>query len=219
MRSFSNSTFVLCALLYWSGPGQAQTYLGPTIGYEFSNIRKGERAGIDIYLVDTGFVTRSFIYGIVLEQQLSNKFYLSLNSTYSKKQIDAHIFELAPTDGFQFKYWRNTVVLKYTPAKNWYVGIGPGLGFITDVRTIYTNGGAVPNSGLWRRYNTEYAAGLVVGYHHKRWLFELSWWKGLEFAHDYSNFIKPIESISVAVNYLMKVPWINPGKRIDCPRF
>jgi hypothetical protein len=197
----------------------SQTYITPIIGVDFTEM-KTIQSDPNFYkfdITDKGFSLKSFLFGIKVEQVLSTKLNLSLQSNYTTKKTNAFIFSAIAYDGFKYNYLRSNLSLNYIPIKFLLLGIGYDFNLIKKVK--YTLRGDVftefisslndhgPSFSIGSRWkNLE-----IIGYFHK----------GVNPNSDKSGLsLNPINSIGVYAGYSFKLFKIKSKKKDpNCPKF
>jgi len=216
MKIFQHKITLLLCFVAFLAVVHGQTYLGISVGYDYTQINKGKNVkdeGVyDLYLLEDKYLAGSYFAGIMAEQQLSPKSYLSLNlSYYAKKDAPANwIGVFAPARALRINLFRIKTLFKQEILDNFHVGAGLGVGFNT-VRVVYKSGNAYEIDDLIPK-NISYDSHFVVGYNYRHFLWELGYQKGLGYQKDYSYFVRPMNAFNLTMSYLFKMPSKNKKK-------
>lgn len=196
--------------------GQAQSYVGVILGYDFSRINETNAVPVD--MPDDGYSKKSFFYGLKLEQQLSKSFILSVQGNYTKKDVPAIILNFVPLKGYSFKYYRSSIRLKWRIVENWHIGMGATFNLLANINLVPSHGDEVP----YMQDKKEYGGVLSVGYRYENFIAEVFFNKNIVITSkgDELSLFKPINSLGFCVNYRIKI-FDKPKKRNrkDCPEF
>ncbi len=213
-KIFSFSTYFLISFTTFQV--NAQTYIGPTVGLDFSSIKEKPN-DILFEVFDNGYSNKTFFYGLRIEQQLNNRISLALKGNYTKKEVNALINNFIPMKGFEFEYYRSSLTANWSVFNNWAIGIGPTYHWIKDIQQVTINAGIkAPYMGDKR----EYGGTFTIGFKHWNFLFELNYNKGFKLIEqkDDSGLLKPINSFGVSINYMIRVLNWGKGKKVYCPK-
>ena len=189
---------------------KGQTYLGIGMGYDYTQINKGENVEetreFSLFLTEDKYLAGSVFGSLMIEQQLSPKNYISVNlSYYAKKDAPARwIAVIAPAKALRINLVRIKALFRQEILGNFHVGAGLGVGF-NSVRVVYSGGSVGDTEGIPISGNTSYDTHLVIGYNYKHFLMELGYQKGFRYQDDYSYFVEPMDAYSFTVSYLLKV--------------
>lgn len=207
---------IISITLFFTLQLKAQTFLGATIGRDFSQIHeKPNDILFEVY--DRGYSSRSWFYGLKVEQKLSKDLGLSIQGIYTKKEVDALIYNFAPMKGFEFSLFRTTISLNKTFLNNFSVGLGPSYSLLYNINQVTQNGGLRAPLMNDKR---EIGGAFIVGIKYWNLLLELNYNIPLvpSGGEDEEYSIKPIKSFGISINYMLRVIGSNRGSKIYCPR-
>lgn len=195
----------------------SQTFIGPSLGIDLAEIKE-EPNDVFFEVFDKGYSVESFYYGLRIEQRLSNTLSLTLQGNCTKKKVNALIYNFVPMKGFEFNYFRSSLSLNWSVLNNWMFGIGPTYHSITNINQLTKNGNI---KAPYMDNKNEYGGVFLLGFKYWNFLFELSYRRGINVSstHDESELLKPINSIGISVNYMIKVFGRKKGKAVYCPKF
>lgn len=221
----------------------SQTYVGLTIGADFSTIHPKYIVNQKIYINAYKYLEykfSNFSPGLIIEQKLGKYFSVDINSSFTNKELKiANVIPLfVPLNSFYFAYLKNSIEIKVYPASFFYLGIGK----------TYN-----------RSYNFRYASGngddgVVVGdFEEFGWLFSCGFKYNnffidanlsnsesniLYLREDFNNrklcqigsycynfelsSLKPIQSYRIQFGYLFKIinaPKFERRSSVKCPKF
>ena len=199
-----------------------QTYIGPVLGIERTNIQPGStHPSIEHFIPnDIGTDrTNNIKAGIRIEQYFSKQFSLTLSGTYSK--IKYH--RMRP-DGFSgpstltdnsYKRQEYAVLMNYNVWNALYFGAGGSFSKHNELK-----GG----DDIWGDNQKEYGVLFATYYRYRNFVAELRYNHGFllkESLEDKHVFMRPTRSLSLSVSYLFQVlgPIKRNGKAMDCPTF
>jgi len=202
---------LIISLLWGNHNVFSQSFIEPFIGMDYSQIKTEplfKELGIfEIY--DSGYSQKSLFYGIRAEHYISEKIALSLQLSYTKKEVNAAFSYAAPVEGFDFNYFRSSLKVKFYPSSLFYIGIGPTFNYIYRINHVFTFKDRESNFLLNKK---EYGAMLFSGLAFRNFTIELNYGKGFKFAKndDTYHHFEPISSIGISLGYQLK---ISPKKR------
>lgn len=194
------TVFLLYAMI-----GQAQSYIGVSIGVDYAQIReKNSSNPIGFYTYEGGYTINSVIYGIKGEQYMTEKFSLSLQLSYTKKEFDASVGSYNPINGLKFNSYRGALSLKWYAFDNLYFAPGFTMNYISDINYFSEDG--KEHAFFFIKNKREYGGILSTGYQYKNFLAELSYSRGVSFRDNKERTdFKPINSIGLSLSYLFQV--------------
>lgn len=209
------------SLSYICNSSFSQTYLTPSIGYDFTSMEsvfiEPDFHGFEV--LSPPFSIKGLQYGLEIEQTIYDRLSASFYLSYARRQVEASIYSPISLDGFKFDYWRGNMSLNYGIISYLTIGIGYDYNQIRDLtytfrEQVYSKfrplmidqGLNVSIRGYWK--NIE-----LKGYFHKGMNSNTSD-SPLELS------IRPINYFGVSLGYRIKI--INSfkrGKKAECPTF
>ncbi len=209
-----------CCLCYFYS--FSQTYIGVSLGRDYAHTKAAKNVNvrniIHFKISDKGYSIKSFSYGIELEQVVSDRISISLQSSFTHKDVNAFIFNYIPFVEINFDYYRHSLLVNTTVKEHWILGGGGSFGMLTNInRVLKDREENIPYLG-----NKKEAGALAyVGYRYKGLSVKLSYYGGLKLfsPERNTNKITPIQSINISVNYRLKI--LNKirigGRKVGCP--
>ncbi len=191
---------------------QAQTYIGPLVGMDYSNFRS-----IDLdpqfqtfWITDTGFVNETPFWGFRAKQQIVGSLNLVYQFTYTEKKVNAGVFNFIPFDGIMFKHIRNNLLLNYKLANLLTLGAGGSLNVVNEVHLRLKGEKSDQIIRTFRENGLLFSAGI----NYKNFNLEGLYYHGLT---TYTNLkealiIAPTRSFGIALSYDIRI-WRGWGKR------
>jgi hypothetical protein len=193
----------------------AQTYIGASLGVDCSKVE--ERFNdVGFKIVEPGFSHKSLLFGLRIEQSISNSFFISLQSQYNKKIVGATDRGFLPLDELELKCIKSSLRLNWMPLNSLNLGIGFHNNYISEINRIdngivqYKISGRVKEIGI----------GFCIGYIYKHFFLEFEYANGLNIVGSYekSKSIKPIDSFGISLHYMIEAIERRKGKKVNCPR-
>ncbi len=122
-------------IFYFVQNSTGQTYIGPVIGYDFARLQSNCKGEDDCGFFKTehyGFVRKSPVFGLKIEQYIFKSIYFSFESTITHKYIDAIVTGTSsfPVYGIEFNYFQQYFTLKWRIIKSIYIGAGYNYNYI-----------------------------------------------------------------------------------------
>lgn len=199
----------------------SQTYLTPSIGYDFMSMKSVFIApdfhGFEV--LSSPYSIKGIQYGLKIEQAIYDRLSASVYLSFARRQAEASIYSPISLDGFEFDYWRVNMSINYRIISYLTIGIGYDYNQLRDLTYTFREqtyskfrplmidqGLNVSIQGYWK--NIEFK-----GYFHKGMNSNISD-SPLELS------IKPINYFGVSLGYRIKI--INSfkkGKKAECPTF
>ncbi len=209
-------TFILAILLsFFSFIGISQSFIGPTIGVDFAQIREFKKyysyyvpgRNFDYFEVsENGYSASSILWGLKGEQKIANALSLCVFINYTHKRVKADIGELYfPIEELKFNVFQGSLSLKWYPKKRWHIGTGLLMNYIPHVKILFKDGSDL---GIVLMENRKgYGAIFSTGYEFKNFLLEMYFNKGisLNFEEDRPEDFKAINSLGISLSYLLRV--------------
>lgn len=124
---------ILCFLVLYIAPKSfGQTIVGPIIGYDIARVQSNFKEGDYMYrwTLGNGYIRKSPVFGIKIEQYIVNSFYFSFESSFTHKYIDAESNGVVPLYGIEFDYYQQYFSLRYKIINSIYIGAGVNVNFI-----------------------------------------------------------------------------------------
>lgn len=193
----------------------AQTYIGASIGVDYSKIEE-QYNSVGFRILESGFEHRSMLLGIRVEKPVLNSFFVSLQSQYSSKKVGATDRGFVPFKGLEIKNIRSSLQLNWMPITSLSFGAGFSCNYIIDISKIRAGNSNEKMSGKVK----EAGIGLSIGYIYKHFLIEFDYINGLGIIglDEESKIIKPIDTFGVSIHYMIKVLEKRKGSKVNCPR-
>jgi len=169
-------------------------------------------------IIDKGYSIKSFSYGVELEQVVSDRISISLQSSFTQKNVKADIYGFIPFKEINFDYYRHSLLVNTTIEEHWLLGGGASFGMLTNISRVQSwTEDVVP----YLDNKKEAGALAYVGYRYKGISAKLTYYGGLKLfsSENNSNKFKPIQSINISLNYRLKILdkiRIGSGK-VGCP--
>ena len=220
----------------------SQTYVGLTIGADFSTIHPkyivDQHIFYTVYRYNT-YKFSSFSPGIIIEQKLGKYFSLDINSSITKKKLEItkeqniHIIEI-PYFDYKFTYIKNSICLKIYPISYFYIGVGGNYNFSDNF--VYTFGSGGKSESYIGDFE-EFGWLFSCGFRYNNFFIDANFSKPEKNIHylkgGISKFIngpfnftnsslKPIDSYMIQFGYLFKIinaPKFERGNSVKCPKF
>jgi hypothetical protein len=208
-------------LLFSTTLGVAQFYISPLIGVDFARLESApSRPGYQgIYITNKGFEVNSTFFGIKLTHRLNSRFSLSGNLSFTSKEVNASFYYYDPLDGFNFNYYRSRLSFCFGPISNFSLGAGINLNFIADLVGRDYDRGKVDCTLTRDSLIKDMGVSLQVGYSWKNFELEAYYYHGIGSYRQYDFYLKPIQSIGIALGYNIKIfDRGKRGKKVDCPK-
>ncbi len=133
MQNFRLKILILLSLILSNENTFGQTYIGPIIGYDYAQIQSNFNEGDFYYTVENGYVNKSPVIGIKIEQYFYNFLYFSFQSTYSHKYVITYTTGFDPVFGITFNYFQQYFSIRYKLLNSIYFGIGFNYNFVNDI--------------------------------------------------------------------------------------
>ena len=225
----------------------SQTYVGLTIGADFSTIHP--KYIVDQHIFYTAYRYNTYKYssfspGIIIEQKLGKYFSLDINSSITKKKLEItkeqniHIIEI-PYFDYKFTYIKNSICLKIYPISYLYIGVGGNYNFSDNF--VYTFGSGGKSESYIGDFE-EFGWLFSCGFKYNNFFIDANLSNSesniLYLREDFNNrklcqigsycynfelsSLKPIQSYRIQFGYLFKI--INAHKferrsSVKCPKF
>lgn len=197
----------------------AQTFIAPSIGMDFSKLNEVENNGVFFQVVDKEWNTKSLSFGARVEQQFSKSLFLSLSGNYQKVSFDSFELNFASITGHEYQQVKAAASINYLIFRGLHVGTGIGMANITGVYPLGP-GGKSETKRASKIRETKFL--LSAGYSFKNFLLELTYWKHQKRIGTFEGLflVEPIDSISFSVSYLFKILDRNEKSKnkVRCPR-
>lgn len=217
MKNKLNVLLIICYCLSYFN-SFSQTYLGVSFGRDYAKMEKNRLAGgglgFDVH--DKGFSIKSFSYGLELEQQISDRISVSLESVFTKKSVNASGENWIAEKGFEFNHYRHSLFVNTTIADHWILGGGGTYGVLKNLKQTYFSPTIQP---IDRPDKNEIGAIAYIGYRYKWFSTKLTYHKGVRLLFSEGQIFKPIDFINFSLTYRIKIlDRINLGGRnVGCP--
>ncbi len=185
--------------------GLGQTYIGPLLGYDFARIQSNSKEinSTSFQTTKTGYVNKSPVLGIKLEQYLFPYLYLSFQTSYTHKYVPATGYGIVPVFGIKFDYFQQYLSFRYLIANTIYVGGGINYNFIN--RIDWDNGIELPYQNI---KDNDSGLHISTGIKLNNFDLELYFYKSnSHFTEEIFGIIKldPITSFGLNLSYEIKV--------------
>ena len=206
-------------IAFFSSMGKAQTYFSLIAGGSFMKMEEGKNLNKvgPIAIMEEGWIS-SWQAGLGVERHLSEKYLLAWNNTYIHQQDFSFVISsILPITGTKFSVWRSTLALKRELLDGVVVGIGPSLDYFHDLNFVTQTGLEFDVQDYDN--NIGYAAHASAAYYYKRYMLELSYFKGLGYRSDYSHFIAPADALTLSFIVQFKSPWADKARKRGKLRF
>ena len=194
-----STLFILSSSLY------AQIYIGPRLSWDFTKMESmNTNPQFNIFeITNRGFKINSLVYGVQVEHSVFKHAFMSYYFNYTRKKVDASIFNFLPLDGFVYRYYRNSISLKYIIKNITYLGAGVDYNIITNGR--YTIGDNLYDEFIHRFI--DYGVHISEGVRYKGFELEGYYYNGFNSNHEKPSglFLKPVMSIGLSLGYLYKI--------------
>ena len=188
----------------------SQTYVGAYYGRSWSRI---ERQPSDLFQFqlshiqpENGYQNDSPLYGVRIDQALSDKFIFSFSGYTTRKLISYSDFGIVGLTHFKFNSSGGSIVLNHQPISNFFLGFGGSYSRLHKLKIGKSSVDAW--NDVPKKYNV-HSFGLVFSssFRFKGFLLEARWIKGGntfgEF--DANMFIKNMDSFELTIGYMLKV--------------
>ena len=203
----------------------AQTFLGPTIGYDFATL---ETQPILTFLVDeennpifpphftveraekdTPSGRRSIIFGFQVQKMLSEQWTLGLRGSYSKKKYFAHIYNSAPFSIPTFElFYRQigiSVLFSRKIKEKISVGIGPNISFFSGWNSVNQETINLPVSFTpYMDTKRSYGFNFQLGYHLGPIYLAADYTRSLKISDD-SDYMTGASSLAISGTYFFEL--------------
>ena len=186
------------SILFFTLSSHPQSFLGVTLGEDFSLVRSSDHF---LSIHDDGYSSKSIFYGIRGEHYISDNLSLGLIFNYTKKEVGASAPVFIPIQSLKFSFFQGSFTLKWFKTKEWYIGFGPSMNYVSNVRTRKPEVGAF----LHIKNKKEYGGILTTGYIFKNFMAEIYFIKSLTPTRDNELDFKPINSFGISLSYLFQV--------------
>ena len=192
-------------LLVFSASLYAQIYIIPRLGLDFTKMEsKSTDLQFNIFeITNKGFEISSLTYGIQVECSVFKYAHSCYSFDYTRKEVDASIFNFLPLDGFVYRYYRNSLSFKYSIKNIIYLGIGAGYNIISNGRyTIEDN--------VYDKFFSkfiDYGIHTSVGTKYKGWVLEGYYYNGLNPHQKKPSglYLNPVKSIGLSLGYSLEI--------------
>ena len=134
MKTYTFRILIILPFLLSNGNIFGQTFIGPLIGYDYARIQSNFKEGDFYYTVENGYVNKSPIIGIKLEQDLYKNFYFSFQSSYTHKYVVTYTTGFYPVFGMTFNYFQQYFSIRYKLLKEIYLGVGVNYNFVNNIK-------------------------------------------------------------------------------------
>jgi len=210
--------FGIAFLAFFGSSGKAQTYFSLIAGGSFMEMQKGSNFYKGpIAIMEEGWVANWHI-GVGIERHLTEKYLMAWNNTYIHQQdFNFVILNIIPITGTKFSVWRSTLALKRELLDGVVLGIGPSLDYFHDFNFVTQTGYEFDVQDYDN--NIGYAAHASAAYYYKRYMLELSYFKGLGYRSDYDHFIAPADALTLSFIVQFKSPWADKVRKRGKLRF
>lgn len=210
------NVLLLIILLYFENTLLSQTYIGPTLGIDASQISEPDESNPYFDITGSMLSTLSFSYGILIEQSVTSKSIISMRSMFTKKISPASTIGFLAIDKIQYFSNKNSLEFKYFPYKNWNVGAGFNLGFGRNQMVTYSTS----NGQKYKFTETGlvFSSGIIVN----KILLELLYYHSFALKYKIEPAlykIEPTNSFAISASYLFKIKEKSKSQKIECPRF
>ncbi|MBK8954147.1 MAG: hypothetical protein IPM34_01135 [Saprospiraceae bacterium] len=159
MNNLKDLILVVISLFFWSSSFFSQTYIGPTVGYDFQKVIT---TPIDIYRIDfrkKGFGYNSPLIGINFKQKLYKQFYAQFSSDYTYKHVRGFFYGGFTEDLlFHYSYLKNQLLTTYYFKTIWKVGAGLTYNLVTNL--------------YYEDKESDYTSNQRFNYSEKGWVFK-----------------------------------------------
>ncbi len=203
----------LCFSLYLS----AQTFLGPTIGYDFANLSTppisyeyvSERDGetYEAYFVertekDSGAGLRSIAFGFQAQKMLSPKWSLGIRGSYSRKEYLANIKIFissnfaGPIRPINYQHYSISILFNRKIRDKVSIGIGPNISYFSQ----WSDPDGIPYNADKRSYGLD----LQVGYHLGPVYLAVDYTRSLKVI-DSADYVKHFSNLAISGTYFFEL--------------
>jgi hypothetical protein len=212
MNHYFKRTFTALLLLLSANALDGQTYFSIIVGASFMEMQEGRNLDDITFrpFMEEGWVSNWHL-GLGAERHLTDKYLLAWQNTYIHQQY----FKFWPhgivaITGTKFSVWRSALALKRELFDRVVLGIGPSLDYFHEINFITGSG---YEFDAFYNDNLGYAAHISAAFYYKRYMIELSYFKGLGYRSDYSRFIAPADALSLSFIVQFKAPWSGKGRQ------
>lgn len=208
---------ILCTLIsaICTSNSFTQTSIGPMIGYEFSTIMTYDNFE-HFSINEEPLSIQNPVYGIKIEQRLTNRHYISVQANFSEKKFSVWSSGFFPTDSAVIESYRFSFSYKYQ-TKNIFLSLGSYVDLLRNNRTYQYESDFI--------YATiadfeEYGILASVGCEYKNFDIELFNYFGLSQIKEGTFTLnhKPFFSIGASISYLFELNLKGNGKKVMCPK-
>ena len=196
----------------------AQNYIGLNVGVAADKITLKDNSYY-ITVTEKGYSIYHVFYGLRFESNFTKHLGLSLNSNIVNYKYGIDRIGIVPIEGFQYQGLRSSMVLKFSPIKQLYIGVGINTLYSRESLIFHFNANVREYSDFeLRNANTIYVLGTQLNH----FLFEFYWINKSFYSKKYDGRPSPInppQSIGVSVSYLFQLLELKKKKGVDCPKF
>lgn len=211
-----------------------QTYIGPVLGIEHTKLYTDEdyRAAFNPESSHnpTGEITtQQPLFGINVEQHLSNRFFLQGNFYFSKRKYFNEFRHYSYSKlGITYQHFNGAVSLNWRMLERWTVESGIYQyqhSNLKIINTTYTNSNTYDSTYVFDYREKAYGVLLGASYRYPNYVVQLRYYHFIEVTKRHNNMqlgeqIHPPYSLTLSFGYLFKVIDNKKGRsRVDCPRF
>lgn len=199
----------------------AQTIIAPFIGYDFTKLESVDLSPdfLPFKILNNGYEIKSPLIGLKLEQYIFDRISLSYNFGYTRKNVEALIWGIAPYEGFTYEYYSNRVSVNVKIVKPIYAGVGYNYNFFKDFRYLIHEKPYSEFHDSFKDYGSTFALGMYI------YKFNLEGYYYLGFNSNSIDHLamdfKPTRSFGLILSYNIQLFDKFERKRsdADCPKF
>ncbi len=200
MRHIIILLFFFCNTFYSLG----QTYIGPLIGYDFARIQSNptDETYVINYTFNTGFIRKSPVVGLKIEQYINKSIYLNFEFSYTQKHVEAYTRAFFAIYGIDFDYYKKYLSIRYKINNSFYLGGGVNYNYLTRIRYEHELGWPL------RDHNNEVGFQFVCGVKLLNFDLEFYYYRSTSNINvqEFESFnIGPIKSLGLNLSYDIKV--------------
>ena len=203
----------LCLSLYLS----AQTFLGPTIGYDFANLNTPpisyvyvseldgetyESHFVERTKKDTGAGLRSITFGFQAQKMLSKKWSLGMRGSYLKKEYLTKIrvfgscsFTGQP-DPINYQHFSISILFNRRIINKLSIGMGPNISYYSN----WSDPAGIPYAVNKRSYGLD----LQIGYHLGPVYLAVDYTRSLKVV-DSADYVKHFSNLAISGTYFFEL--------------
>jgi hypothetical protein len=184
----------------------AQSYFAISLGRDLGQYRELEDKYMnyqDFWVEDHSYASKSMFYAISGEKNISKKFSLNLNLSFTKKEVEISTEALVKICGIRFSSFRSMLSLKLRPNNYWYTGSGFVLHYLSNFRDYNIYGNENP---FYIETYKKFGAVIYAGATYKNFFFEPYLIQGFwTFKRSKTVDLRPINSFGVSLGYRIRV--------------